>query len=149
MVHRSYWSSVVVAVGLGATTLAYSGIAALLDLKMGSLLLAFIVPIAMVSFGVDFYIHGAGRVRESQVDGGLDRKKSYPAGMKAVSGAMLLAALSSVAAFLSNAVSGTEAITEFGIGSAIAIGSAYVILGLIAPRALVALEGYVGPSPTL
>lgn len=149
VVHRSYWSSVVVAVGPGATTLAYSGIAALLDLKMGSLLLAFIVPIAMVSFGVDFYIHGAGRVRESQVDGGLDRKKSYPAGMKAVSGAMLLAALSSVAAFLSNAVSGTEAITEFGIGSAIAIGSAYVILGLIAPRALVALEGYVGPSPTL
>ena len=149
VVHRSYWSSVVAAVGLGATTLAYHGIAAVVGLKMGSLLLAFIVPIAMVSFGVDFYIHGTGRVRESQVDDGLDRKQAYPAGMKAVSGAMLLAALSSVAAFLSNAVSGTEAIVEFGIGSAIAIATAYVILGQIAPRALVAVESYVGQSPRL
>ena len=68
VVHRSYWSSVVVAIGLGATMLTYYGVAALIGLKMGSLLLAFIVPIAMVSFGVDFYIHGAGRVRESQIE---------------------------------------------------------------------------------
>ena len=149
VVHRSYWSSVVVAAGLGATMLTYYGLAALIGLKMGSLLLAFIVPIAMVSFGVDFYIHGSGRVRESQVDDGLDRKSAYPAGMKAVFGAMLLAALSSIAAFLSNAVSGTEAIVEFGIGSAIAIGAAYLILGQVAPRALVGLEDFVGPNPKL
>ena len=148
VVHRSYWSSVIVAVGLGATTLTYYGVASLIGLKMGSLLLAFIVPIAMVSFGVDFYIHGAGRVRESQVDG-VESVKAYPAGMAAVFGAMLLAALSSIVAFLSNVVSGTEAIVEFGVGSAIAIGAAYLVLGQAAPRALLAIERYVGPSPKL
>lgn len=148
VVHRSYWSSVIVAVGLGLTTLTYYGVSSLIGLKMGSVLLAFVVPIAMVSFGVDFYIHGAGRVRESQSEGS-DRKDAYPHGMTAVFGAMLLAALSSVAAFLSNAVSGTEAIVEFGIGSAIAIGAAYLILGLVAPRALLAVEDFVGPSPRL
>ena len=149
IVHRSYWSSAVLAVGLGATMLAYYGFASLIGLKMGSLLLAFIVPIAMVSFGVDFYIHGTGRVRESQLGGSSGGNSAYPAGMRAVFGAMLLAALSSIAAFLSNAVSGTEAIIQFGVGSAIAIGAAYLILGLMAPRALLALEDYIGPSPRL
>ena len=79
-VHRSYWSAVLVASGLGLTMLAYNGVAALAGLKMGSVLLAFIVPIAMISFGVDFFIHGSGRVREMQVDGSMTRKRAYPAG---------------------------------------------------------------------
>jgi hypothetical protein len=144
IVHRSYWSAVVVATGLGATMLAYNGVTGLVGLKMGSLLLAFIVPIAMISFGVDFYIHGTGRVREMQVDEGLSPARAYPAGMAAVFGAMLLAAASSVGAFVSNAFAGIEAIVEFGLGAAIAIALAYVILGQLAPRALLALEGFVG-----
>ena len=40
-VHRSYWSAVLVASGLGLTMLAYNGVAALAGLKMGSLLLVF------------------------------------------------------------------------------------------------------------
>ena len=146
-VHRSYWSGVLIASGLGLTMLAYNGVAALVGLKMGSLLLAFIVPIAMISFGVDFFIHGSGRVREMQVDHAMSRKQAYPAGMTAVFLAMLLAAASSVAAFLSNASSGTEAIIHFGVGAAIALVLAYVILGLLAPRALVGIESTVGANP--
>lgn len=145
-VHRSYWSAVLVAAGLGLTMLAYNGVAALFGLKMGSLLLAFIVPIAMISFGVDFFIHGSGRVREMQVDHAMNHKRAYPAGMTAVFLAMLLAASSSVAAFLANASSGTEAIVHFGIGAAIAIVLAYLILGLVAPRVLVGIEATVGPN---
>jgi len=147
IVHRSYWSAMVVATGLGATMLAYNGVAGLVGLKMGSLLLAFIVPIAMISFGVDFYIHSTGRVREMQVGETLPAARAYPAGMTAVFGAMLLAAASSVGAFLSNAFSGTEAIVEFGFGAAIAIALAYLVLGQVAPRALLAVESFVGPSP--
>ncbi len=146
-VHRSYWSAVLVAGGLGLTMLAYNGVAGLIGLKMGSLLLAFMVPIAMISFGVDFFIHGSGRVREMQVEHGMSRRQAYPAGMKAVFLAMLLAVSSSVAAFLSNASSGTEAIIQFGIGAAIALVLAYVILGLLAPRALVGIESTVGANP--
>jgi len=147
IVHHSYWSAVLIGAGLGVTMLAYNGIAALVGLKMGSLLLTFIVPIAMISFGVDFYIHGAGRVREMQVERGMDRRDAYPAGMSAVFLALLLAAVSSVAAFLSNVSSGTEAIIQFGLGAALALALAYLFLGLIAPRVLVGIEQTVGPDP--
>lgn len=146
-VHRSYWSAVVVGAGLAGTALAYYGTASLLGLKMGSLLLAFIVPIAMISFGVDFYIHGVGRVREMQVERGLGVGKAYPFGMTAVFTAMLLAVSSSVAAFMANAASGTEAIIQFGIGSAISLVWAYVLLGQIGPRVTVGLESFVGDDP--
>ena len=146
-VHRSFWSAVVVGSGLAATALAYYGTSALLGLKMGSLLLAFIVPIAMISFGVDFYIHGVGRVREAQIDHDLDVRRAYPFGMTAVFTAMLLAVSSSVAAFLSNAAAGTEAIIQFGIGSAISLVWAYVLLGQIGPRVTVGLEEWVGDDP--
>lgn len=147
-VHRSYWSAVVVGAGLAAATLASYGTSALLGLKMGSLLLAFIVPIAMISFGVDFYIHGLGRVREAQVDDGHGVDSAYPFGMTSVFTAMLLALMSSVAAFLANAASGTEAIIQFGIGSAVALGWAYLILGQVAPRVTVGLERFVGTNPS-
>ena len=147
VVHRSYWSAVVVAAGLSATTIAYYGTSALFGLKMGSMLLAFVVPIAAISFGVDFFIHGIGRVREIQVEHGLSAKSAYPAGMAAVFTALLLAASSSIAAFLSNVSSGTEAILQFGLGAAIALGWSYVILGQIAPRVLLGIEQFVGPNP--
>lgn len=147
VVHRSYWSAVVVAAGLSATTIAYYGTSALLGLKMGSMLLAFVVPIAAISFGVDFFIHGIGRVREIQVEHGLSARSAYPAGMAAVFTALLLAASSSIAAFLSNVSSGTEAILQFGLGAAIALGWSYVILGQIAPRVLLGIEQFVGPNP--
>lgn len=146
-VHRSYWSAVVVGVGLAATSLAYYGTAALIGLKMGSLLLAFIVPIAMISFGVDFYIHGLGRVREVQVEDGSSAGRAYPLGMTAVFTAMLLAVMSSVAAFMANAASGIESIIEFGIGSAISLVWAYLILGQISPRVTLGLEAFVGANP--
>ena len=147
VVHHSYWSAVVVGAGLTATTIAYYGTSALLGLKMGSMLLAFVVPIAAISFGVDFFIHGIGRVREMQVEHGMSGSRAYPAGMAAVFTALLLAASSSIAAFLSNVSSGTEAILQFGIGAAIALGWSYVILGQIAPRVLLGIEQFVGPNP--
>ena len=145
VVHRSFWSAALVASGLGVMMLIYNGIAALVGLKMGSLLLSFILPIALISFGVDFYIHGSGRVREMQVEG-MDRRSAYPAGMTAVFTGLLLAVATSVAAFLANALSGTEAIVEFGIGAAIGLIVAYVVLGLIAPRVVLAIEQTIGPN---
>ena len=143
-VHRSYWSAVTVASGLGVTMLIYNGVASLVGLKMGSLLLTFIVPIAMISFGVDFYIHGTGRVREMQSELGADGTAAYSAGMSAVFTAMLLAATTSVAAFLSNSISSIEAIVEFGIGAAIALVLAWMVLGHLAPRVLLGIESATG-----
>jgi len=143
---RSYWAAVVVGAGLGVTMMFYGGINALLGLKMNSPLLIMIVPIALISFGVDFFIHASGRTREMQVLG-FDRERAYPLGLTAVSAALLLAALSSAAAFLSNAVSGIQGIIEFGVAAAVGLLLAYMILGWIAPKLLLSTEERLGPRP--
>ncbi len=142
---RSYWAAAIVASGLGVTMMTYNGVVALVQLDV-SPFLQIIVPIAMISFGVDFFIHGAGRTREAQVLGA-DRQHAYPLGMTAVAKALLLAAITSAVAFLSNAVSGVEAITEFGIGAAIALLLAYVFLGILAPRVLLGIEDRLKGRP--
>jgi predicted RND superfamily exporter protein len=142
---RSYWAAVAVAAGLSLTMMIFNGFVGVLQLEV-SPLLQLIVPIAMISFGVDFFIHASGRAREVQVEGA-NRKRAYPLGLSLVFKALLMAALSSAAAFLSNAASGIEAITEFGVGAAIALLVAAAILGLIAPKWLLGIEDRVGPSP--
>ncbi|MDH3539772.1 MAG: MMPL family transporter [Acidimicrobiia bacterium] len=142
---RSYWAAVTVAAGLSLTMMIFNGAIGVLQLEV-SPLLQLIVPIAMISFGVDFFIHASGRAREEQV-GGATRERAYPIGLSLVFPALLMAALSSAAAFLSNAASGIEAITEFGVGAAIALLVGAAILGLVVPAWLLAIEDRVGPSP--
>jgi MMPL family len=117
---RSYWAGMLVGAGLGVVMMGYNGINALIGLKTGSPLLIMIVPISLISFGVDFFIHGSGRTREEQVEG-VPRERAYPLGETAVFAALLLALASSVGAFLSNAVSGIQAIIQFGIAAAIGL----------------------------
>ena len=143
---RSYWAAMLVAGGLGVTMMLYNGANALMGLKINSPLLIMIVPIALISFGVDFFIHASGRTREMQVMG-YSRDRAYPLGLTAVSAALMLAALSSAAAFLSNAVSGIQGIIEFGIAAAIGLLLAYVILGWVTPKLLLSVEGRLGPRP--
>jgi len=143
---RSYWAAIVAAMGLSVVMMSYNGINSLIGLKVESPLIIFIVPIALISFGVDFFVHGAGRAREAQVEG-YSSFRAYPIGATLVFTGLLLAAASSVGAFLSNTSSGIEAIIEFGIAAAVAIAVSYLMLGLIAPRQLLAIEEALGPHP--
>ncbi len=143
---RSYWAAMLAGVGLGAVMMSYNGINSLIGLKVESPLIIFIVPIALIAFGIDFFIHGSGRAREMQVEGH-SRERAYPLGMTALFTALLLAALTSIGAFLSNTASGIQAIIEFGIAAAVAIALSYLILGLIAPKQLLAIEEALGPRP--
>jgi predicted RND superfamily exporter protein len=143
---RSYWAAMIVAGGLGVSMMLYSGFNALVGLKTNSPLLIMIVPIALISFGVDFFIHASGRTREMQVMG-FKRERAYPLGLTAVSAALLLAALSSAAAFLSNTVSGIPGIIEFGVAAAAGLLIAYVVLGWVAPKLLLSIEERLGPRP--
>ncbi len=144
---RSYWAAMLVAAGLGVVMMAFNGINALIGLKTGSPLLIMIVPIALISFGVDFFIHGSGRAREEQV-AGQPRERAYPLGESAVFAALLLALASSVAAFLSNAVSGIQAIVQFGIAASIGLVLCYLVLGWVAPKLLLSIESSLGPRPS-
>jgi|GEM_PF-2869789 len=143
---RSYWAATVVAAALSLTLLFYNGTLGLVSTNMGSALVTFILPITLIAFGVDFFIHASGRMREAQVDG-VPHARAYPIGLAAVFGALTLAAATSIAAFLSNAFSGIESIIEFGIAAAIGLLIAYLILGWVAPKMLLAIETGVGPNP--
>ena len=142
---RSYWAAAVVATGLGLTMLWYGAAIEILGFK-GGMLLGFVAPIATISFGVDFFIHASGRAREEQVLGA-SRTSAYPLGLRAVFPALFLAVVSSIAAFISNAVAGIEAIVQFGLGSAVALFLAFVLLGLLAPKALLVIEDGMGDPP--
>lgn len=142
---RSYWAAALVAIGLGSTMMIFAAVLTTIGFK-GGLLLGFIAPISVIAFGVDFFVHASGRAREQQV-AGASREESYPRGLRLVFPALLLAVISSGAAFVSNGVAGIEAIVQFGIGTAIALVIAFVMLGIIAPRWLLTVEGMLGDPP--
>ena len=143
---RSYWIMTVVGAALLALIVWLKGISNLIGLE-DDLVLSLIVPIAMVSFGVDFAFHALGRYREERAEG----RRAAPAvvkGLAAVLGALVLALTSDGVAFLSNISSGIESIIQFGIGAAIALAAAFVLLGIATPLLVAQIERRV-PAPRL
>ncbi len=141
---RSYWVLATVGVAFIALIVWLKGISNLIGLE-DDLVLSLIVPVAMISFGVDFAFHAIGRYREERAEGH-QAGPAFITGMAAVSGALVLALTSDATAFLSNLTSGIESINQFGIGAAIALASAYVLLGVVAPLVVAQLEAAV-PQP--
>ncbi|MGI9603888.1 MAG: efflux RND transporter permease subunit [Acidimicrobiales bacterium] len=142
---RSYWAAALVAVGLGVTMIWSQAVFTAVQFE-GGMLLGFIAPISVIAFGVDFFVHASGRAREEQVTGAT-RPLAYRSGLTLVFPALALAVLSSAAAFISNGVAGIEAIAQFGIGTAISLLIAFVLLGLITPRWLLTVEDSLGDPP--
>lgn len=140
---RSYWILATVSAAFLLLIIWLKGITNLIGLK-DDLVLSLIVPIAMVSFGVDFAFHAIGRYREERATGA-SATPAIVTGLAAVSGALLLALASDSMAFLANVTSGIESITQFGIGAAIALASAYVLLGVVTPLVVARIEADVAP----
>ena len=85
---RSYWAAALAAVMLGLALLWARMISNLLGFE-DSIILDVIVPIATISFGVDFMIHAVGRCRE-ELAGGQSYRSAYVIGIAAVGGALVL-----------------------------------------------------------
>ncbi|MDH3259900.1 MAG: MMPL family transporter [Acidimicrobiia bacterium] len=142
VVFRSYWAVAITGGALAVLVVWLKGFSNLIGLK-SDLILDLIVPIAMVSFGVDFAFHAIGRYREERATG-LTPRPALVAGLAAVLGALTLALASDSAAFLSNVSSPLESIIQFGVATAVALTAAFVMLGLIAPVVLTGVETRVG-----
>jgi predicted RND superfamily exporter protein len=131
---RSYWAVAFTGVGLATLIIWLKGISTLVGVK-GGLINDLIVPIAMISLGVDFAVHAVRRYQE-------ERRLGHPPqaalalGMAGVAGALTLAFLSDSIAFLSNVPSGIEAVIHFGLAASIAVASSFVVLGLVVPLAV-------------
>ncbi len=138
---RSYWVLATVSVLFLVLIVWLKGISNLIGLK-DDLVLSLIVPVAMISFGVDFAFHSIGRYREERA-AGWHSATAVVKGLAAVSGALILAFVSDTMAFLANLSSDIESIQQFGIGAAIALASAYLLLGVLAPLIVASIESQV------
>ena len=112
---RSYWVLAITGAALASLIIWLQGIANLVGFQ-DDLILSLIVPIAMISFGVDFAFHAVGRYREERARGLLPRA-AFTTGIAAVASALTLALASDAAAFLSNVSAGIESIVQFGMAS--------------------------------
>jgi predicted RND superfamily exporter protein len=139
---RSYWAVALCGAALGALMIWLQGLSNLLGLE-SSQILSTIVPIAMISFGIDFALHALGRYREHRRQG-LEPRRALRVGFAGVLAALLLAAASDAAAFLSNTATGIEALVQFGLAAAAAQLSAVIILGIAVPLGLMRIEQRVG-----
>ncbi|MQF48428.1 hypothetical protein FIM08_00770 [SAR202 cluster bacterium AC-647-N09_OGT_505m] len=135
---RSYWAVALTGAGVGLLMIWLKGITNLIGLKSG-LVIDLIVPIAMISLGVDAAIHALRRYEEEK-NKGYERRLALRSGFVGVLGALTLAMLTDTVAFLSNITSRIEAIIGFGIGAGIAVTSSFVILGIVAPIAMMRID---------
>ena len=126
--------------GLASMIIWLKGLSNLVGLN-SSPVLDFIVPIAMISLGADFAIHAVHRYRQERKVG-LDARGAFRLGMAGVLIALVLAMVTDAIAFLSNASADTESVIGFGIGAALAILAAFIILGLTVPLALMRLDAW-------
>jgi len=141
---RSYWAMALTGVGLGALMIWLKGVSALVGIKSG-MVVDMIVPIAMISLGVDFVVHAVRRYQEER-GLGYPPRRALAVGLAGVLGALVLAMFSDGIAFLSNASSGIEAVMHFGIAAAIAVLASFVVLGVMVPLALMRVDHMVGPG---
>ena len=139
---HSYWTVAIIGAALAAMIIWLKGLSNLVGLK-DDLILGLVVPIAMVSFGVDFAIHAIGRYREER-RGGNHPRPAFVAGFGAVIAALLVAFFSDAVAFLANVSSRIESVIQFGVGAAFGVLAGFLMLGVVAPLALMRVEQRVG-----
>ncbi len=135
---RSYWAVVLVGIGLSTLMIWLKGISFLLGLK-GGLISDLIVPIAMVSFGVDFAVHSIRRYQEEKSNN-ITFDKKFIIAFGGVGSALTLAFISDAIAFLSNITAGIESVVHFGLAAGVAAFASYIVLGIYAPFILSKIE---------
>ncbi len=135
---RSYWATAMTGAGLGILMIWLKGISNLVGIK-GGLIIELIVPIAMISLGVDFAVHALRRYQEER-GAGYPARRALHVGAAGILGALVMAMLSDGVAFLSNASSGIEAVIHFGLAAAVATFSSFVVLGLVVPAAMMRID---------
>ena len=144
---RSYWAVALTATGLGVLMVWLKGISNLIGIK-GGLIIELIVPIAMVSLGVDFAVHAVRRYREEGAVG-VPPEQALRASIAGVLGALTLAMLSDGIAFLSNVPSGIEAVVHFGVAAGVAVASSLVVLGVVVPLLLMRIDRFLATARPL
>ena len=141
---KSYWATAICGIGLGILMIWLKGMSALIGLKSG-LVIDLIVPISMISLGVDFAVHALRRYKE-ELNNFQTPRIALKIGLSGVLGALILAMATDSIAFLSNLSSQIEAVIHFGSAAAIAVLASFLILGVIAPIILMRIDELIMAS---
>ena len=96
--------------------------------------IAIAVPVLLVGLGVDYSVHLSSRYREERGAGKVPPEAARIA-VATVGVALLLATVTTVIGFLSNAISPLPPIADFGWFAAAGILSSFVVLGGLVPAA--------------
>jgi predicted RND superfamily exporter protein len=128
---RSFLITLICGGGLIMVLIWLNGFSNLIGIK-NSTIVDLVVPIVVLVLGIDYAIHSIYRYRE-------ERRKGYPPeqalgnSTRRVGNALVMAMLTTIVAFIANAISNIESIVDFAVASSFAIFATYVILGLFAP----------------
>ena len=137
---RSYWALLFTGIGIALLMIWLKGILGVLGIK-GGLLVELIVPISMISLGVDFAIHAIRRYQEQNISY-LGPTNAMRLGFTGVFAALLLAMFTDSIAFLANSSSGIEGIVHFSFAATIATISSFIVLGLGVPLSLMKINQF-------
>ncbi|MCK5772388.1 MAG: RND family transporter [Thermoplasmata archaeon] len=117
-------------IGIPMVFLWMFGITGLIGLKMT--MLSFFAPILILALGIDYAIHSLHRYREER-EKGVEPGEAAETSITQIGAAILLATVTTAAAFFSNILSGLPAVRDFGLVIGIGIISAFVIMGIFVP----------------
>ncbi len=131
IIFRSLMVTLVSGLGLGMVLIWLKGFSNFIGLK-SSVILELIVPITILVLGIDYAIHALFRYREEKRKGYFPRH-ALGNSTQGIGSALVLAMLTTIVAFGSNAISGIESIEEFAIAASAAIFATFIILGLFVP----------------
>ncbi|MEA1958728.1 MAG: MMPL family transporter, partial [Chloroflexota bacterium] len=135
---RSWLIMFVVTTGLGMLIVWLKGFSNLIGLK-SSMTLDLIVPIAIVVLGVDYAIQALFRYRE-EGSKGKNPQQAFGSSTYHVGKALVLAMLTTVVAFASNASSGIESVIGFATAASFAMFVSLIILGFFVPAVIMRID---------
>jgi uncharacterized protein len=106
-----------------------------------------VVPVLLVGLGIDYAIHLTSRYREERANRATPDEAASRA-ILSVGGALVLATVTTVVAFLTNIFTPVPPVRDFGMFTAAGVISAFLVMGLLVPSARSAIDRLRGISPT-
>jgi uncharacterized protein len=101
--------------------------------------ISIVVPVLLVGLGIDYAIHLTSRYREERA-GDAAPDQAAAAAIGSVGGALVLATITTMVAFLTNVFTPLPPVRDFGMFTAAGVLSAFVVMAVLVPSARHAID---------
>jgi uncharacterized protein len=107
--------------------------------------ISIVVPVLLVGLGIDYAIHLTSRYREERA-GAAGPDRAAATAIMSVGGALVLATITTVVAFLTNVFTPVPPVRDFGLFTAAGVLSAFVVMTVLVPSARHAIDRRRSPG---